>query len=153
MRLGSFSFRRVFGSLTDDPVSNGLTVVSCPFCEGLEARIAFEGELVLGLWDKFPVSPGHILIVPRRHVASWFESTAAEQGAITRAIETAREIIEEEHSPDGYNIGMNLGAAAGQTVFHLHLHIIPRYKGDSDDPRGGIRLLMPDKAAYWRDGD
>ncbi len=71
---------------------------------------------------------------------------------MTLAIETAREVIEAKHSPDGYNIGMNLGEAAGQTVFHLHLHVIPRYKGDSNDPRGGIRLLMPDKAAYWEDG-
>jgi diadenosine tetraphosphate (Ap4A) HIT family hydrolase len=125
----------------------------CPFCADLDDRIAFHGDLVLGLWDKFPVSPGHLLIVPRRHVAGWFEATADEQSAITSAIETARRIIEDKHSPVGYNIGMNLGEAAGQTVFHLHLHVIPRYQGDSDDPRGGIRLLMPDKAAYWEDGD
>jgi len=124
----------------------------CPFCIGFEDRLAFQDEHVLGIWDKFPVSPGHLLIVPRRHVANWFDATPDEQAAMTSAIETARGVIEEEHAPDGYNIGMNLGEAAGQPVFHLHLHVIPRYKGDSEDPRGGIRLLMPDKAAYWEDG-
>ena len=124
----------------------------CPFCQDFEGRVAFEEDLILGLWDKYPLSPGHLLIVPRRHVPTWLEATAEEQSAITRAIETARGIVEEKHTPDGYNIGMNLGEAAGQTVFHLHLHVIPRYKGDSDDPRGGIRLLMPEKAPYWEDG-
>jgi len=124
----------------------------CPLCDGRDGRLAFEEDLVLGLWDKFPISDGHLLIIPRRHVANWFEATPNEQYAITNGIEIGRRVIEREYAPDGYNIGMNLGEAAGQTVFHLHLHVIPRYKGDSDDPRGGIRLLMPDKAAYWEDG-
>ena len=125
----------------------------CPFCRNFESRLAFEDRLLLGLWDKFPVSPGHLLIVPRRHVAGWFEATDAERAALTQALETARTVIEEEHAPDGYNIGMNLGESAGQTVFHLHIHVIPRYKGDCNDPRGGVRLVMPDKAAYWEEED
>ena len=125
----------------------------CPFCCPPRDRVVFCNEIVVAIWDRYPVSPGHLLIIPRRHVVDWFSATAVERAGITAAIEDCRDIVEKSYSPDGYNIGMNLGEAAGQTVFHLHLHVIPRYKGDSDDPRGGIRLLMPDKAVYWEDGD
>jgi len=97
------------------------------------------------------VSPGHTLIVPNRHVATWFEATPEEQQALLEAIAEARRRIEKNHAPDGYNIGINSGEAAGQTVRHLHVHVIPRYAGDVTDPRGGVRWVIPDKAAYWED--
>jgi diadenosine tetraphosphate (Ap4A) HIT family hydrolase len=106
----------------------------------------------LGLWDGFPLSPGHALLVPRRHVATWFEALPEEQRELLEAIAAARDAILARHRPDGFNVGMNLGEAAGQTVPHLHLHVIPRYSGDVEDPRGGVRWVLPEKAAYWRGG-
>jgi diadenosine tetraphosphate (Ap4A) HIT family hydrolase len=107
-----------------------------------------KAELVLGLWDGYPVSPGHALLVTRRHVANWFEASHEEQQALAGAIASARCEIEKRHHPDGYNIGINTGEAAGQTVFHLHVHVIPRYAGDTPEPRGGVRRVIPGKAAY-----
>lgn len=130
------------------------TSPDCPFCAPDPGRVFLQGELVLGLWDAFPVSPGHALLIPRRHVTDWFEAAPGEQAALTTAIADARALIDDraarEHrpKPDGYNIGFNAGAAAGQTVFHLHIHVIPRYAGDTANPRGGIRAVIPGKAAY-----
>ena len=121
----------------------------CPFCNLDKDRRIFESKLVLGIWDAFPVSDGHALLVPKRHFATWFEAYAAEQGALIGGVDCVREIIESRYKPDGYNIGVNSGPAAGQTVAHLHLHVIPRYKGDVADPRGGIRWVIPSKADYW----
>lgn len=103
----------------------------------------------MALWDSYPLNPGHVLLVPRRHVASWFEASIAERDEILRLADEARRIVLERHSPDGFNLGINDGAAAGQTVPHLHLHLIPRYRGDMPDPRGGVRWIIPDRAAYW----
>jgi diadenosine tetraphosphate (Ap4A) HIT family hydrolase len=122
----------------------------CPFCNPEPDRVFHESGLVIGLWDCYPVSPGHALLVTRRHVTGWFDATPEEQQALTNALAPARTAIEESHRPDGYNIGINCGDAAGQTVAHLHVHLIPRYQGDSDDPRGGVRRLFPDKACYWQ---
>jgi superfamily II DNA or RNA helicase/diadenosine tetraphosphate (Ap4A) HIT family hydrolase/HKD family nuclease len=119
-----------------------------PFLNPRAELVFYETELVRGIWDGFPVSPGHALIVPRRLVASWFEATLNEQTAILKGIEAAKTAIEERHSPQGYNIGINVGAAGGQTVFHLHVHVIPRYEGDVEDPRGGVRHVIPNKANY-----
>ena len=124
----------------------------CPFCDPEPDRILHQSDLVLVLRDSFPVSPGHALVVPRRHVASFFETTAAEREALLSGVDHARSAVEREHSPDGYNIGVNNGEAAGQTVLHLHIHLIPRYRGDRVDPRGGVRWILPDKAAYWPGG-
>lgn len=121
----------------------------CPFCHAVPDRLFHEGPLVLGLWDGFPVSPGHALLVPRRHVATWFDATEGERLELAAAIGTARDAILGRHRPDGFNVGMNLGAAAGQTVAHLHLHVIPRYAGDVSDPRGGVRWVVPQRADYW----
>ena len=119
-----------------------------PFLTADPTRIFLKTDLILGLWDAFPVSPGHALLVPRRVVATWFDASPEEQQALTEAITTTKEIIEKSHAPDGYNIGINAGAAAGQTVFHLHVHVIPRYRGDVEDPRGGVRHVIPSKANY-----
>jgi diadenosine tetraphosphate (Ap4A) HIT family hydrolase len=130
-----------------------VTATDCPFCHPDPARIAWpDSPLVLALWDGFPVSPGHALIVPRRHAAGWEDLTAAEQQALLAAIDPVRTLISARHASDGFNVGFNDGTAAGQTVMHFHLHVIPRYAGDTFDPRGGVRWVLPEKAAYWRGG-
>jgi diadenosine tetraphosphate (Ap4A) HIT family hydrolase len=105
--------------------------------------------LAWALRDAYPVSPGHTLIVPRRHVASFFELTPEEQSSMLDLARRQKAVLDAEFAPAGYNLGINDGAAAGQTVAHVHLHLIPRYAGDSPDPRGGVRWVLPAKAAYW----
>lgn len=128
-----------------------MSPAGCPFCPPLAARVFHESPLVLGIWDGFPISPGHALLIARRHIESWFDATPEEQSAIGSAIAAARAAIEERHRPDGFNVGMNLGLAAGQTVPHLHVHVIPRYVGDVPDARGGVRWILPARADYWTD--
>ena len=123
-------------------------MIDCPFCDPAKERIFWRGRLVLGLWDGFPVSPSHALLVTRRHVADWFSATSEERRALIDDLEVARAAIRARHSPDGFNIGINIGAAAGQTVPHLHVHLIPRYAGDVDDPRGAVRHVLPALANY-----
>ena len=120
----------------------------CPFCPPSFDRIFLESDPILALWDAHPVSPGHALIIPRRHVPDWFAATDAERAALTAAIDDVRREIDRHHRPDGYNIGINVGEAAGQTVFHLHVHVIPRYRGDVAQPRGGVRGVIPSRADY-----
>lgn len=120
----------------------------CPFCNLDAERIVFEEDLLVAIWDGFPVSEGHLLIIPKRHVPSWFDATEEEQRALTAAISLGRSVIESDCHPDGFNIGINVGAVAGQTVPHLHLHLIPRYQGDVPDPRGGVRHVIPTKGNY-----
>lgn len=98
----------------------------CAFCEPDRGRILHDDGLVFVLRDGFPVSPGHTLVVPHRHVGSIFDATAEERRAILEALDVARRAVEKEHRPDGWNIGVNDGVAAGQTVPHLHVHLIPR---------------------------
>lgn len=131
-------------------MSNGGESGSCPFCTLDPSRVVFENDLVIAIQDGYPSSPGHLLLVPRRHVADWFEATDAERAALTEATVDARNFILEHYQPEGFNIGINAGEAAGQTVMHLHVHVIPRYSGDVADPRGGIRWVLPDTAAYWQ---
>jgi len=123
----------------------------CPFCSLDEERILASNELAVVILDGFPVSPGHMLVVPKRHVASWFETTPEEQRAVLDLLGVAKQRLDAERSPAGYNIGINDGPAAGQTVRHLHLHLIPRYDGDTEDPRGGVRWVFPHRAAYWKE--
>lgn len=128
----------------------------CPFCAPREAVL--EGPLVRVIEDGYPVSPGHLLVIPRRHVASYFEASAEEQQALWEMVERAREwtetraAAEGRREPDGYNIGVNVGTAAGQTVMHLHVHLIPRFRGDMDDPRGGVRGVIPSMQRYGTEG-
>lgn len=121
----------------------------CPFCDYDLSRPALSNEHALAIYDGFPISPGHALIIPKRHVASFFELTVEEQRAMLELLAEIRQKLLVERNPDGFNIGINDGAAAGQTVMHLHIHLIPRYAGDQLDPRGGVRWIFPDKAAYW----
>ena len=121
----------------------------CPFCTLPLNRIA--GANHHGFWirDGYPVSSGHSLVIPKRHMASFFETTEEERYALLALLNEAKLAAEAEFSPDGFNIGINDGAAAGQTVPHLHIHVIPRYSGDLEDPRGGVRWVIPAKADYW----
>ncbi|MCX5540048.1 HIT family protein [Paraburkholderia sp. CNPSo 3076] len=121
----------------------------CPFCSLPPVRILDENDKAIWFQDGFPVSPGHSLLIPKRHVASFFETTAEERVALLALLDQARQAVQESNAPDGFNIGVNIGAAAGQTVPHLHIHLIPRYLGDQEDPRGGVRKIFPEKAVYW----
>ncbi len=121
----------------------------CPFCVLDPARILGEDALTVIYRDGFPVSPGHSVILPRRHFATLFEATPEEQVALLAALGRAKALLDASHHPDGYNIGINHGRAGGQSVPHLHIHLIPRYQGDKEDPRGGVRWVLPDKARYW----
>jgi diadenosine tetraphosphate (Ap4A) HIT family hydrolase len=123
---------------------------SCLFCNPPADRIFFRDELVYGLWDGFPVSPGHALLIPHGHMPDWFDATDEERSALFKAVDGAKAIIEKHRRPDGYNIGINCGPAAGQTIFHLHIHLIPRYSGDVEDPRGGVRRVISENANYLK---
>lgn len=121
----------------------------CPFCTLPPGRIILEGPTAFVIRDGFPISPGHTLVIPKRHVGSWFDITDAERNDMASLLTQAKAQLDREFAPDGYNIGINDGAAAGQTVPHLHMHLIPRFTGDREDPRGGVRWIMPEKADYW----
>ncbi len=126
-----------------------MTGSNCPFCQLDAACIVFSDDVTLVIRDAFPVSPGHTLIIPRRHVGSFFELTPPERASMFELLTQAKAELDGTLQPDGFNIGINDGAAAGQTVPHLHLHLIPRYRGDAPDPRGGVRWVLPAKAKYW----
>jgi diadenosine tetraphosphate (Ap4A) HIT family hydrolase len=123
----------------------------CPFCSPDSAAVILETSNCRVLWDGYPVSPGHALIVSKEHIPDWFAAAPELQSELYSLVDIAKDEIEKLHKPDGYNVGFNAGMAAGQTVEHLHIHVIPRYEGDIDDPRGGIRWVIPEKAIYWED--
>ncbi|MDI3508788.1 MAG: hypothetical protein PWP48_1606 [Clostridiales bacterium] len=116
--------------------------MGCIFCDYLDNKAyIMENELAFAIYDNFPVNKGHMLIIPKRHFASCFDATPDEVIAFNDLIKRAKGLLDSRFSPDGYNIGVNIGEAAGQTIFHLHIHVIPRYVGDVENPRGGIRKL------------
>lgn len=122
---------------------------NCPFCKvESEREIIASTSLSIAFFDGYPVSQGHVLIIPRRHVASFFDLTENEQQDMLKLANCVKGIIDEMYHPDGYNIGVNVGEAAGQSVFHVHMHVIPRYKGDVSNPRGGVRGVIPAKQSY-----
>ncbi len=123
---------------------------TCPFCATGQTGVVMANDHGFAVYDSHPVTPGHCLIVPKRHIASFFEATGEEQAALLGLVAGMRELLLAERNPDGFNIGINDGLAAGQTVMHLHVHLIPRYAGDTEDPRGGVRWIMPVKAPYWK---
>lgn len=123
--------------------------MSCPFCSLPPERVLRANPHALALRDGFPISPGHTLVIPRRHVASLADLNADEACALWALLGEARAELDDAFKPDGYNVGVNDGVAAGQTVMHLHVHLIPRYAGDRADPRGGVRWIIPEKADYW----
>jgi diadenosine tetraphosphate (Ap4A) HIT family hydrolase len=118
----------------------------CSFCELPSERIVLENRLAVAILDKFPVTDGHMLVIPRRHAATYFELGRPEINACNLLLEEAKATIERRDSVvSGFNIGINAGLSAGQTVFHCHIHLIPRRKGDVTDPSGGIRHVIPGK--------
>jgi diadenosine tetraphosphate (Ap4A) HIT family hydrolase len=121
----------------------------CLFCKDPRG-VSIQHELAFSARDSYPASPGHTLVIPRRHVASFFDLTPEEVAACMGLIKEEKILIDEEFNPDGYNIGLNVGPAAGQSIFHVHIHIIPRYKGDVENPQGGVRHVIPKKAYYTR---
>jgi diadenosine tetraphosphate (Ap4A) HIT family hydrolase len=120
--------------------------VYCPFCNPTD--IVVSNALAYAIYDTYPVSPGHMLIIPKRHVADFFDTSHDERQAIFELMERCKSRLDKQLSPDAYNIGINCGKAAGQTIFHVHVHLIPRYKGDIDNPRGGVRGVIPDRRVY-----
>ncbi len=130
-------------------MQNQNNIRACPFCTLPPVRIIDSNEHGVVIRDGFPVSPGHTLIIPRTHKSSFFDLTIQEREALMKLLERAKKVLDKEFAPAAWNIGINDGAAAGQTVLHLHIHIIPRYVGDSEDPRGGVRWVIPEKANYW----
>lgn len=120
----------------------------CIFCKRDDKTIMFEDNNVYCIYDNYPVNPGHSLIITKRHVSNYFELTLDEKASIDQAITYLKSRLDETYHPDGYNIGINNGAAAGQTIMHLHVHLIPRYQGDVENPRGGVRGVIPQKQSY-----
>ena len=122
---------------------------SCPFCSLPENRVIQRNAVGVVVRDAYPVSPGHTLLIPSRHAGSFFELTTEERVGLLLLMDSAKQRLNDEFSPAAYNIGINDGLAAGQTIAHMHLHLIPRYQGDVSDPRGGVRWVLPEKAKYW----
>jgi diadenosine tetraphosphate (Ap4A) HIT family hydrolase len=113
-----------------------------------EEKIIYRDEYFFIIRDGFPVNPGHLLIISNQVRKDFFDLTDNEKTQLPKTIEKAKELINKEYKPDGYNIGMNCGEKAGQTVFHFHCHLIPRYEGDMEKPRGGVRHVIPSKGNY-----
>lgn len=122
----------------------------CLFCKWVneKERIVLENELAFGVFDEFAVSKGHMIFMTKRHVKDFFETTKEERVSIFELIDQAKKMIDQKYKPSGYNIGMNCGVSAGQSVMHIHTHLIPRYDGDVENPRGGVRGVIPNKKDY-----
>lgn len=124
--------------------------MDCIFCNIEKNRIVIENETetAYAIYDGFPVNKGHMLIIPKKHFKDYFEVDEQTRDELWKIVDECKKIVDNKFKPDGYNIGINCGEAAGQTVMHLHIHLIPRYKGDIDNPRGGVRGVIPDKRIY-----
>ena len=120
----------------------------CIFCNYENEKIIVENNLAFAIYDNFPVNEGHALIIPKRHFSSFFEANEEEILAMYELIHKVKLEIDEKYKPTGYNIGVNIGEDGGQTIMHLHVHVIPRYKGDIDNPRGGVRKLKKELVPY-----
>lgn len=114
----------------------------CPFCN-VEREIILETEMSFAIYDGFPVNEGHALIIPKRHIANYFDLSLEEQKDCIELLNRVKSILQEKYNPAGFNVGININEAAGQTVPHVHIHLIPRYVDDVDEPRGGVRGVIP----------
>nr|WP_270941212.1 HIT family protein [Romboutsia lituseburensis] len=121
-------------------------MMSCIFCE--MNNYILENEVAYAIFDKFPVNEGHMLFIPKRHVKDFFDLTRNERESIFELVDEGKKLLDEKYSPDGYNVGINCGEVSGQTVMHVHVHLIPRYMGDTSCPKGGVRGVIPDKMKY-----
>lgn len=123
--------------------------MECFFCKCINKKdFMLENEYAIARFDDFPVNKGHLEVIPKRHIKDWWEANDEERKAIFDLLDEAKKRVDLKYQPDGYNIGMNLGKSAGQSVMHLHVHLIPRYNGDVDNPRGGVRAVIPQKQNY-----
>lgn len=123
--------------------------LSCPFCNpDSERELIVESATAYAIYDKFPVNEGHALIIPKRHIEDYFDLSFKEQSACMFMLNKVKDIVLEKFKPDGFNVGINVGEKAGQTVKHVHIHLIPRYNGDVEDPKGGVRGVIPAKQKY-----
>jgi diadenosine tetraphosphate (Ap4A) HIT family hydrolase len=122
-------------------------MTACPFCNP-KTEIVIENKYAFSISDRHPVSPGHSLIIPKKHVTNIFDLPADDYHACFDLVRAVRKHLERDHGPDGFNIGVNCGAVAGQTIAHAHVHLIPRYAGDVSKPRGGVRNVIPGKGDY-----
>jgi diadenosine tetraphosphate (Ap4A) HIT family hydrolase len=121
----------------------------CRFCVTKPGRrLMIESEYGFAAWDRHPASEGHFLVIPYRHFASYFDITDEELVDLWKLVARGKEIVEGKYHPDGYNIGINVGTVAGQSIHHLHIHVIPRYKGDVENPKGGVRGVIPHRKLY-----
>lgn len=121
---------------------------NCPFCNFNPKEIILKNDVCYAIYDKFPVNEGHILIIPFRHFDNYFDATANEIKSIWMLLENVKDLLDNKFKPNGFNIGINVGKAAGQTISHLHIHLIPRYYGDMENPKGGVRGVIPAKRIY-----
>jgi diadenosine tetraphosphate (Ap4A) HIT family hydrolase len=125
---------------------------TCPFCNIEkaidESRIIYQDSTWIAILDNYPVSKGHTLLIPKRHCKTYFDLNFIELESIGVTIGVIKRLLDTKYNPDGYNIGINCGEAAGQTVHHCHIHIIPRYNGDCENPMGGVRGVIPEKQHY-----
>lgn len=122
---------------------------SCLFCDLIgKSKVIYDSNSWIAVLDNYPVSNGHTLLIPKEHYETYFDLPDMLKESMHYAIEHIKEFLDKEYTPDGYNIGCNCGEAAGQTIHHFHLHIIPRYNGDVENPRGGVRGVIPSKQSY-----
>lgn len=121
--------------------------MKCIFCDK-NFQILSESKFVYAILDEFPVSDGHALIIPKRHCDDYFKLTLEEQSYCWMMVNEIKQILVDKFNPDGFNIGINVGETAGQSVPHVHIHLIPRYDGDVKNPRGGVRGIIPGKQNY-----
>ena len=127
---------------------HALERVTCIFCDPDPSGVLLQDKHGYVRFDGYPVTPGHVLVIPRRHISSLFDLTDDEARGLWHLVNEAKEALDARYHPDGYNVGVNVGEAAGQTIGHLHFHVIPRYRGDMEDPRGGVRGVIPEKQRY-----
>jgi diadenosine tetraphosphate (Ap4A) HIT family hydrolase len=127
---------------------------TCRFCLPKPGRrIMIEGEFGFAAWDRHPASPGHFLVMPHRHVSDYFDINDEEREELWKLVGEGKTMADTKHNPDGYNIGINVGKWAGQSIPHLHIHVIPRYQGDVENPKGGVRGVIPQNKLYTFEAD
>ena len=122
--------------------------MSCQFCNINQDQIIKKNKFSFAIYDKYPVTKGHLLIISKEHIRDYFTASSKLKKAIFELTEECKTFLDKKYKPDGYNIGLNCGKEAGQTIMHLHLHLIPRYEGDIEDPTGGVRGVIPKKRVY-----
>ena len=120
--------------------------MKCPFCN--IKTVLFEDDLCFVINDNYPVTQGHCLIIPKKHSSNYFECSKDEVDSLNSLIIKTKDYLDKNYQPSGYNVGFNCGESGGQTIFHTHIHVIPRYDGDMKNPRGGVRGVIPNKQSY-----